>query len=411
MKGGRVVKQKSSHKLRVLDLFSGIGGITMALKGLADTVAYCEIYKPAQRVLEARMADGTLDKAPIFEDVTKLTVGDIVRTKGVARKPVVDMIVGGWPCQDLSPRGLRRGVGKGTRSGLIREILRLLDETGAGMALIENVPAVRKMGMDLIFEEFVQKRGFELRWGVVAASTVGAHHVRERFFGLAVKPGFDVSFIKDQIAAYKRFDWSKPAPPRMVPHEDRLKFDRANRHKFLGNSVVPDAVRAAFLSLLSAYEHDPVDVLGVKKAMALQPVDVGGKMKPMKEDAPVPKWGYATRDVKGNLMLYSLKTQFKPVKPHLQLSFDPKKFQHPAAEQFARQHTSPRVLEAVPASGWATPRRGLFYATRVLSERTTGDLPTQLRFQVATPDHLRSGQSSARFVEWLMGYPVDYTLA
>jgi hypothetical protein len=87
--------------LNGLDLFSGIGGITLALSPWVTPVAYCENKSYAQRVLVSRMADGSLPKAPIWDDVRTLR-GDML--------PAVDIIYGGFPCQDISIAGRGKGL-------------------------------------------------------------------------------------------------------------------------------------------------------------------------------------------------------------------------------------------------------------------------------------------------------------
>ena len=107
-------------KLRVLDLFSGIGGFSLGLErtGGFETVAFCEIEPFPRRVLAKHWPE-----VPCYHDVTKLT-GDILARDGIA----VDVITGGFPCQDLSVAGKQAGIGKGTRSGLWSEIVRLIGE-------------------------------------------------------------------------------------------------------------------------------------------------------------------------------------------------------------------------------------------------------------------------------------------
>lgn len=93
--------------LRVMDLFSGIGGFSLGLKraGGFQTVAYCEIDPYCQEVLSARMRDGSLDTAPICTDITKLD--------GRPWRGLADAITGGFPCQDIS----WAGPGGGARWG------------------------------------------------------------------------------------------------------------------------------------------------------------------------------------------------------------------------------------------------------------------------------------------------------
>ena len=104
--------------LKGLDIFSGIGGITIALQEWVKPIAYCDIERYAQAVLLSRMADGTIPRAPIFKDVTKIT--------NVGGK--VDIIYGGFPCQDISVAGHGKGL-EGERSGLFFEIMRLVGAT------------------------------------------------------------------------------------------------------------------------------------------------------------------------------------------------------------------------------------------------------------------------------------------
>ena len=164
-----------------LDLFSGVGGMTLALHGIAEPVAYCEIDRHAQHVLMARMQDGSLPMAPIYDDVRTLTQQELSSTH-------IDIIVGGWPCQDLSPFGLRKGLQSGTRSGLVSEVSllkkikkKLADELKPKAIFLENVPAILGNGMDQLIREFVRKRGYEMRWAVIPASSWG-HHTREAGF-------------------------------------------------------------------------------------------------------------------------------------------------------------------------------------------------------------------------------------
>lgn len=119
--------------LKVLDLFAGAGGFTLAgeMAGGYSTVAFCEIEKYAQRVLRANWPG-----VPVFDDVTKLKGADV---------GAVGVITGGFPCQDLSSAGRGAGIGDGTRSGLFREMLRMACEvreiTGRLPYIIfENVP-------------------------------------------------------------------------------------------------------------------------------------------------------------------------------------------------------------------------------------------------------------------------------
>jgi DNA (cytosine-5)-methyltransferase 1 len=157
-----------------LDLFSGIGGITLALAPWVRPVTYCENDRYCQAVLLSRMADGELPWAPIWDDVRTLL--------GVVSKPV-DIIYGGFPCQDISVAGNGRGL-EGERSGLVNEIFRLVDEISPSFIFLENVPAIRTRGAEQVGKE-LSGRGYDCRWDVVSAAEVGAPHLRKRWFLLA----------------------------------------------------------------------------------------------------------------------------------------------------------------------------------------------------------------------------------
>lgn len=157
-----------------LDLFSGIAGITRALEPWVKPVAYCEYDKYAQGVLLSRMADGSIPVAPIWDDVSTLH-GSML--------PPVDIIYGGFPCQDLSVAG--RGAGlAGERSGLFFEIVRLVSEIRPRFVFLENVPAIRTRGASTVVKELA-RRGYDCRWDVISAKEVGAPHLRKRWFLLA----------------------------------------------------------------------------------------------------------------------------------------------------------------------------------------------------------------------------------
>lgn len=166
-------------RLEVLDLFAGAGGFTLAgeMSGGYITKAFCEIDKYAQRVLRANWPD-----VPLFDDVTKLRGSDV---------GAVDVITGGFPCQDLSSAGRGAGIGEGTRSGLFREMLRLACEireiTGRLPYIIfENVPRLLSGPSENPGEWFgeflwsLAEVGYDAEWFCITAASIGAPHERER---------------------------------------------------------------------------------------------------------------------------------------------------------------------------------------------------------------------------------------
>ena len=157
--------------LNGLDLFSGIGGMSLALKEWVRPVAYCEIEPYCQSVLLQRMQEGNMPKAPIWDDIQTLSSGEL---------PPIDIVYGGFPCQGISVAGHGKGLAD-KRSGLFYEILRLAKEIKPKFIFLENVPAIcSRGGVEVVTE--IAKMGFDARWCCISAASVGALHRRERWF-------------------------------------------------------------------------------------------------------------------------------------------------------------------------------------------------------------------------------------
>lgn len=243
--------------LNGLDLFSGIGGLTLALKPWVETVAYCENDRYAQSVLLQRMWSGDLDEAPIWDDVRTL--------RGEHLEIPIDIIYGGFPCQDISAAGAGRGL-VGERSGLYWHIERIVRETNPRFVFLENVPAIRTRGLNAVVQSFTEL-GYDCRWTIVSAAEVGAPHIRKRWFLLAHANGLRLR--EKQWPQFKRSnEESRPlvnhgeGQTRQSPRASSGKVtprvgragddvpDRMDRHRALGNAVVPLQAREAFMRLI-----------------------------------------------------------------------------------------------------------------------------------------------------------------
>lgn len=163
------------RKLRVLDLFSGIGGFSLGLErtGGFETVAFCEIEEFPRRVLAKHWPD-----VPCYRDVRELT-GERLTADGIA----VDVICGGFPCQDISRAGNRAGMA-GERSGLWFEYARLIGELRPRFVIVENVSALLHRGLDAVLGSLAAI-GYDADWDCIPASYVGAPHIRDRLWLLA----------------------------------------------------------------------------------------------------------------------------------------------------------------------------------------------------------------------------------
>jgi DNA (cytosine-5)-methyltransferase 1 len=159
-------------KLRLLDLFSGIGGFSLGLErsGAFQAVAFCEIDPYCRRVL-AKHWPGVKR----YIDVRTLTA-DTLSGDGIA----VDAICGGFPCQDISYAGAGAGM-EGARSGLWGEYARLIGEIRPRYAIVENVPALLTRGLERVVGDLAEI-GYDSEWHCIPASAVGAPHRRDRIW-------------------------------------------------------------------------------------------------------------------------------------------------------------------------------------------------------------------------------------
>jgi len=167
------------NKLRVLDLFSGIGGFSLGLErtGGFETAAFCEIEDFPRRILAKHWPD-----VPCYRDVRELT-SERLATDGIA----VDVICGGFPCQDISFAGLGAGLA-GERSGLFYEVARLVGELGPRFVILENVGALLSRGLDAVLGTLASL-GYDAEWHCIPASAVGAPHRRDRVWIVAYPQG------------------------------------------------------------------------------------------------------------------------------------------------------------------------------------------------------------------------------
>ena len=157
--------------MKVLDLFSGIGGFSLGLERAGfETVAFCEVDKKCHQVLKKHWPN-----VPIFDDVQTLNGDDIGQS--------IDVICGGFPCQDISLAGKGAGL-EGGRSGLWWEFHRLIKEIKPNYAIIENVSALRSRGLDQVLRSLAEI-GYDAEWHCIPASAVGAPHRRDRIWIVA----------------------------------------------------------------------------------------------------------------------------------------------------------------------------------------------------------------------------------
>jgi len=161
--------------MNVLDLFSGIGGFSLGLERTSgfQTVAFCEIEPFPRSVLKKHWPN-----VPVYEDVKTLSA-ERLKADGIT----VDVICGGFPCQDISLAGKGAGL-EGERSGLWFQFHRLIKEIRPRYAIIENVSALRSRGLDQVLGSLAEI-GYDAEWHCIPASAIGAPHRRDRIWIVA----------------------------------------------------------------------------------------------------------------------------------------------------------------------------------------------------------------------------------
>lgn len=243
--------------LNLLDLFSGIGGFSLsakwALKEHVNTIGFCEIDEYCHAVLQKHFKN-----VPIYGDVRELTPRKINYKK-------VDIVTGGFPCQDISMAGKGAGI-EGERSGLWKEMFRIIRQCEPRWAIIENVSALTHRGLTVVLNDLA-KAGYDAEWQCIQAREVGARHKRERIWIVAYPSSLRLQ-CKKKDRKLERERSSKSSgrngiqkhtsslsksrlggvangipnwihEPKGVPRVGKMIPDREGRIKAMGNSIVP----------------------------------------------------------------------------------------------------------------------------------------------------------------------------
>lgn len=247
-------------------LFTGIGGFDLAAENVGFTNIWCcEIDSYCQSVLRQNFS---------HNDV----YGDIIE---LSNPEYVDVLSGGFPCQDISnaktwsSNEKFKGNGiKGKRSGLWHEFARIIEEVKPKYVVIENVPALTKKGFEKVLYDLAVI-GYDAEWTIISAAEFGAPHLRKRLWIVAYPIGFGwsdkgiifSSEFRETISQSPKWESSrticrnnkKKTLSKSFGIHDGIsrKLDDAQRIKGLGNAIVPDIAEFIFTRIK---QHDS-DVL------------------------------------------------------------------------------------------------------------------------------------------------------
>jgi len=241
-----------------LALFAGAGGGILGGKLLGwRTVCAVEFDPYAASVLVARQNDGLLPPFPIWDDVRTFD--------GRPWRGIVDVVSGGFPCQDISAAGRGAGI-DGERSGLWMEMARIIGEVRPRYAFVENSPVLTSRGLGVVLGDLAAM-GFDARWGVLGASDVGAPHQRERIWIFANAHGEPIPSVqhprRSERSETASSPWSvdavdfdfggrigrKRIPQPGIPRVVDGVVGRLERLRVIGNGQVPQCAAEAWRRL------------------------------------------------------------------------------------------------------------------------------------------------------------------
>jgi DNA (cytosine-5)-methyltransferase 1 len=246
-----------------ISLFSGAGGLDIAAKQCGiRTVCYVENDRYAQAVLISRIRSGDLHDAPIWDDVKTFD--------GKPFSGKVDIIFGGFPCQDISVAGKGAGIKDGQKSGLWKEFNRIICEIRPRFIVVENVPALISRGIDIVLGNLAQN-GYDAEWEMLSACSVGAPHMRKRVFIVGDSNGigwYSMANDKQKIRPGKHHEVRKfwrnksdnilfsvvrkgAVPSPGVHRVDDGLAEELDRFRLCGNGVVPQVAIKVFEKIIS----------------------------------------------------------------------------------------------------------------------------------------------------------------
>ncbi|MAR92716.1 MAG: DNA cytosine methyltransferase [Pseudomonadales bacterium] len=244
-----------------LALFAGAGGGILGGHLLGwKTVCAVERDAYAAGVLAQRQNDGLLPPFPIWSDVQTFD--------GKLWRGCVDVVSGGFPCQDISFAGKGKGI-TGERSGLWKEFARIIGEVRPPYAFIENSPALIIRGLDVVLSDLALC-GYDAEWLCLSGKACGAVHLRDRIWILAAdnRSQRDERFGKEPLLRIDPFPWGKdvrrlaelrkrsdiPQPLiRRINHDVAFGMDRL---KAIGNGQIPRVAATAFHTLMRRIDHE-----------------------------------------------------------------------------------------------------------------------------------------------------------
>lgn len=353
-----------------IDLFTGIGGFVQSLHSDFTPMMYCDSSPIVKQLLIALMNRNVVPQAPIVDDVK-----NVCEMREIVADRRVDMITAGFPCVGFSSVGRRKGLSD-ERSALFFYVIRVIEEFKPDYVIFENVARIvnSNNGDDLRrILETMDRAGYDCKWTTCNARDVGLPQLRKRWFCLCTRRGaqdLNIQYIQHDV----------PPMPNLLAMRQP---DYVSRYFVLGNTIIPAVARFALGRLCS---------------------DITSNM-------PSKLRGHGTF-TKGIIKYISVNVNTVPSTPYT-IVLSPLHYS-PVYKRHNLQHRSQPIVEDIELHNWPTPRATAPRHSNSLTVRNTKDLPTVALFaaRVQGTDQVKPIQGMSvnpQFLEWLMGYPVDYT--
>jgi DNA (cytosine-5)-methyltransferase 1 len=235
-----------------LALFAGAGGGILGGRLLGwRTICAVELDAYARKVLLARQKDGTFPPFPIWDDIQTFD--------GRPWAGKIDVISGGFPCQDVSAPGSGAGI-TGEKSGLWMEMERVIGEVRPRCVFVENSPMLTVRGLGSVLGGLASL-GYDARWGVLGANaaSIGAPHRRDRIWVVAHTNSAQREGVQRTIRKGKKHtNTGSPGWWSIEPELDRVAYGvayRAHRLRATGNGQVPAVAALAWRTLSDTHHH------------------------------------------------------------------------------------------------------------------------------------------------------------
>ena len=240
--------------IRMIDTFSGIGGFSLAARwvGGFETTQFVECDPYCQRVLAKHWPT-----VPIHDDICTFN----------PERGAADVVCAGFPCQDLSKAGARRGLGHDTRSGLFYQLLRVVCLVRPRFIVLENVASILDGHLGTVVGELAAN-GYDCEWACLSAADLGAWHLRDRWWMVAYPSSYRIQGHLPDTISWQRglteVSFSRGVadltngPPSGSP---RFRGDPdgvpawMDRLRALGNAVVPQVAMVPLMRVLELQEQ------------------------------------------------------------------------------------------------------------------------------------------------------------